>query len=143
VSFGLNGALLHSNDALAYAAYLEKHITRRPPDHMLVEWFAGEKPERCGTIVALAAGVAARPTLRVCMCVCVCCGVRSKAYKGDRPHIAFRHNLLEHLGDISSLRSDKTPVYAACYEQLLDPVLFEVCCGVHRRACGGQCGAYG
>lgn len=50
----------------------------------------------------------------------------SATYKGTRPHIAFRYNLFEHLGDISTLRTAKTPVYAACYEQLLDPVLFEV-----------------
>lgn len=64
----------------------------------------------------------------VCVCVCgVAAGVSSAAHKGNRPHIAFKYNLFEHLGDISSLRATKSPVYAKCYEPNLDPgVLFKV-----------------
>lgn len=45
VSFGLNGAIIRMADVPVLAAYYTEHVARRPPDHMTVEWFAGEKPQ--------------------------------------------------------------------------------------------------
>jgi hypothetical protein len=68
--FGLNGALIHGDEVPVLAAYYEQHYRRRPPDHMLVEWFAGETPQRC----ARAQCVFARPCVcaPVCLCMSVC-----------------------------------------------------------------------
>jgi hypothetical protein len=95
VSYGLNGGVLRGADVAAFAAYLEEHHARRPPDHLWVEWFAGERPQ-------------------------------SAATKAGRPHVAFRYNLLEHFGASSSLRAKVAPLYAMCYEELNDRVVFEV-----------------
>lgn len=95
VSFGLNGGVMAADDMSAFASYLRDHVRRRPPDHLLVEWFAGERAE-------------------------------SARHKNQRPHFCFRHNLFEHLGFHSTLRSSATALFPGCYEELLEPVLFEV-----------------
>jgi hypothetical protein len=93
--YGLNGAILRGYDVPVLEAYYRKHLARRPPDHLLVEWFAGERPESAG-------------------------------HRADRAHVAFRYNILEHFGFASSLRAVTSPVYAYCYDELNDGVVFEV-----------------
>lgn len=94
-SYGFNGFLTPGKDASTLASYLEKHQARRPPDHLLVEWFAGEKPE-------------------------------SFAYKNGRPHACYRYNLLNHVGKVSTLRSQTSPNYPVCYQPFTNLDLFDV-----------------
>ena len=94
-SFGLNGVILQGKDMLPFANYLEKHSSLRPPDHLLVEWIAGEKPE-------------------------------SKEYKQSRKHTAFKFNLFDHLGKVSTLRPAQAMAFPRCWDRLGEPILFEV-----------------
>lgn len=94
-AFGLAGATIRAYDVPVFRDYLQQHLARRPPDHLFVEWFAGEKPQ-------------------------------SAEMKAGRTHVAFRYNLLEHFGYSSSLRAAVSPVYAYCYDDLNEAVVFEV-----------------
>lgn len=94
-SYGMNGIFMHSKDLQVFGDYLLKHQMRRPPDHLVVEWFAGETKE-------------------------------SKAYRGDRANIGFRYNLFNHIGAVSTLRSQKQTSFPMCYDALGVPVVFEV-----------------
>lgn len=95
LSYGMNGLLAPAADMSALARYLLEHQRRRPPDHLVVEWFAGERPQ-------------------------------SAAYKQGRPHLCFRWNLLEHFGSVSTLRPQSMEGFSRCYEQMLEPIVFEV-----------------
>eukprot|EP00164_Ancoracysta_twista_P007808 GFYU01011160.1.p1 GENE.GFYU01011160.1~~GFYU01011160.1.p1 ORF type:complete len:396 (-),score=82.69 GFYU01011160.1:53-1240(-) len=94
-SYGLSGILMHGKDVPVFESYLIEHIARRPPDHLVVEWMAGEKPQ-------------------------------AKNYLGDRRNMAYRYNVFDHIGAVSTLRDSLSPTYPRCFEELLEPVLFEV-----------------
>ena len=51
----------------------------------------------------------------------------SVKYKGNRRHLAFRYNIFEHLGRVSTLRGKPSPSYPSCFEELTTKTLFEVC----------------
>ena len=50
----------------------------------------------------------------------------SKRYLGARRNLAFRYNLLDHIGAVSSLRETASPTYPRCLDELKEPVLFRV-----------------
>ena len=50
----------------------------------------------------------------------------ARAYLGGRRNLAFRYNVLDHIGATSSLRSTTSPTYPRCYEALGEPTLFAV-----------------
>jgi hypothetical protein len=81
-SYGMNGIFLHGKDVQPFSEYLERHQARRPPDHLVVEWFAGETSES-----------------------------NRYKHSGDkrsaRANIGFKYNLFDHIGTSSTLRSAK------------------------------------
>ena len=94
-SYGMNGIFMHMADVPVFAAYLFRHQLRRPPDHLVVEWFAGETPE-------------------------------AKAHRGARANVGFRHNIFDHIGTLSSLRTEAQTSFPRCYELLVEPTVFQV-----------------
>ena len=101
-SYGMNGVFLHDADVDVFANYLVKHQARRPPDHLITEWCAGETEEAKSHKLG------------------------SQDQVGSRKNVGFRYNLFHHLGVSSTLRSQKQDGFPICYEQLVSPVVFEV-----------------
>jgi hypothetical protein len=94
-SYGMNGIFMHDKDLSVFADYLVKHQSRRPPDHLVVEWYAGETPE-------------------------------SAKHKSGRANIGFKFNLFNHIGVVSTLRSQRSTSYPRCYDVLQEPTVFQV-----------------
>mmetsp|Transcript_8566 Transcript_8566/g.10865 ORF Transcript_8566/g.10865 Transcript_8566/m.10865 type:complete len:245 (+) Transcript_8566:1-735(+) len=96
-SFGLNGIIIHSKDGNNLANYLLKHHEARPPDHLIVAWYAGEEPA-------------------------------TEKYKGKRPHLGYRYNIMRHLGARSTLRPQVANIekMPQCYEELVVPIVFPI-----------------
>jgi len=94
-SYGMNGIFLHGHDLQEFRSYLIEHQGRRPPDHLVVEWFAGETDQ-------------------------------SKRYKKGRENIGFKFNILYHEGRVSTLGHGAGGGFPECYEQLIEPTVFEV-----------------
>ena len=61
VSYGFNGVIVPTADLPSLTDHLAAHFARRPPDHLLFEWFSGERADtRCAAARAAAASAAAR-----------------------------------------------------------------------------------
>jgi len=45
VSYGFNGFVIRDSDLPSLITHLAAHPSRRPPDHLLFEWFSGERPD--------------------------------------------------------------------------------------------------
>jgi hypothetical protein len=88
VSYGLNGALIRGADVQVLSGYYRKHVARRPPDHMTVEWFAGETPESA----AMRRG---RPHVAFKYNVLEHFGVTSSLRDGRSPVYAFCYDKLD------------------------------------------------
>ena len=101
-SYGMNGIFLKDTDLQVFANYLEKHQSRRPPDHLIVEWYAGETPE------AKEYKKGPQESLE------------------SRKNIGVRYNLFNHLGISSTLRPEKSTSFPVCYDELLEPTVFKV-----------------
>ena len=43
VSYGFNGVVVKGGDLPSLTEHLAAHFSRRPPDHLLFEWFSGER----------------------------------------------------------------------------------------------------
>jgi hypothetical protein len=91
----MNGIFMPMGDVPVFGDYLIRHQQRRPPDHLVVEWYAGETPE-------------------------------SQAHRGSRANMGFKHNLFDHIGAVSTLRSAKQTGFPRCYDLLAEPTVFQV-----------------
>jgi hypothetical protein len=100
---GLNGIVMQNggggqtkNDLRAFADFLEANYPRRPPDHLVVEFFAKESQA-------------------------------GKQVFAERHPMAFRYNLFAHLGgEKSTLRSESAWALPGCFEELVEPQVFQV-----------------
>lgn len=105
-SFGMNGIFIHNADVQHLLQYLWEHQARRPPDHLIVEWYAGEQ------VSSRDSSTRAGET------------VQSAKYRGSRQHVGFRYNILHHIGKVSTLRlQTRAPEMPTCYDELLPPVV--------------------
>eukprot|EP00948_MAST-09A_sp_MAST-9A-sp1_P003180 g3180.t1 len=102
-SFGMNGIFLHCRDVIRFSDYLHKEYTRRPPDHLVVEWYKQESD---------------RPGLSSET-------IQAILQNDGRESFFYKFNLFEHLGTFSSLRNGQHWAFPICYERLQPPVVFE------------------
>jgi hypothetical protein len=50
----------------------------------------------------------------------------SRRYRGARVNVGFRYNIFQHIGAVSTLRSQQSGSFPACYEELVEPIVFKV-----------------
>ena len=99
--FGLNGIIMHNSDPVQdlrrFRDYLLRHFNRRPPDHLVVEFYAKESKEA------------------------------RKYFGADRHVMAFRYNVAKHIGGTqSTLREESAWSFPGCFTELIAPQVFPV-----------------
>jgi hypothetical protein len=110
-SFGLNGILMHNGGGLGtdasgtakppdvwrFGQYLLRHFNRRPPDHLVVEFYAKESEEA------------------------------KEYFGDSRHVMAFRYNVGNHIGgQQSTLREEEAWSFPGCFTELIAPQVFPV-----------------
>jgi hypothetical protein len=85
---GLAGGSIHGYDVPVFADYLAENRARRPPDHLFVEWFAGERP-------ASAVDKAGRPHLALAFNLLEHFGRSSSLRGGTSPIYAYCYDALD------------------------------------------------
>jgi hypothetical protein len=97
-SYGFNGVVVRGEELRELAAHLAAHSARRPPDHLVYEWFSNEwaskQPPADGDEAASA-----------------------------RSYRVYRHNLWYHIGQVSTLSQPANRFTPRCYELLYDWLL--------------------
>lgn len=98
--FGLNGIIMHNdpsnNDVRRFRDYLLRHNARRPPDHLVVEFFASETDEG------------------------------RKHFGGRRPAAFRHNIFLHNGGKQSTIRVEEGWSTPQCFTDLIVPQVFEV-----------------
>ena len=126
VSFGMMGSIFHSNDALVLAEYLIEHFQRRPPDHLMIEWYCAETEQSKSYV-----GSRVHLTFRWVGLVFSFIAWRESDAPRHTPlgrlaSALSRHNLFRHAGQVSTLRPGLMRKFAGCYVDLVEPHLFLV-----------------
>lgn len=96
-SYGFNGIVMRSADLPSLREHLAANAARRPPDHLVYEWFTGEWHTKQR--------------------------LPGKPYADGRSYRAYRHNLWYHIGHVSTLAQPANRHTPRCYELLYDWLL--------------------
>ena len=127
----MNGVVMHSADAPRLADFLWRHIALKPPDLLWVEWVVRQAkpiPAAAAAVGAgvhqgagAAAGAAAGTAEEAAEDMAAAAPPTSMSQRVlpeqlRRPYIVYRHNLLRHLGALSSfaVRPDR-PDWPGCF----------------------------
>ena len=146
VSYGLAGVLMRNDnsDLQRLAEHMTRHQLSQPPDHLATLFMVGAAPDhlpppmlpdldeaqlggaapdvgRSGAAGAGAGGGPGPPPTSLLAAELRLGG----AWRGRRQHLSFRYNLLEHVGRVSTLRSEPQPDnQPRCNDFLGVPALF-------------------
>lgn len=96
-SYGFNGIVLRAADLPSLRGHLAAHYARRPPDHLVFEWFSGEWHAKQK--------------------------LPGHAYAHGRSFRVYRHNVWYHIGYVSTLSQPADRHTPRCYELLYDWLL--------------------
>lgn len=112
VSYGFNGVVVPQADLNALSSHLgnPENVARRPPDHLLYEWFSGENLIRDAKKIDGRVGANGTDE-------------QQSQAQPARSFRVFRYNLFHHIGAASTLAQPAGRHNPACLSQLFDWML--------------------